>query len=568
MHRLKKFKYINRFLFNGENMMLDKKTISIVILVVLLISSWGYTYTIYSQLLKERERPIYQPLTDKDTLKIAMNIAIIVSLDPARAYEGTSILIDNQCFDKLVDFVPPDYSTVIPEIAESWEVMPDGVTWKFHIRKGVKFSNGDPVDAEAVAYSLKRVIKLKKEASWMLTQFVSDPEKITVIDPYTVQVVLEKKVAPSFFLSTLSCTTACVLNPKVVEAHAKEGDMGHEWMTMKGGSLGSGSGPFILESFERESKVVLVANENYWRGPPKIKRIIIQHIPEPEVQRLMLEKGEVDIAWGLYGKILEELKGVEGIKIHQTGSWGITYIGMNVGVKPLDDNRVRKAIKYAIDYDTIINKILFGDAVKYQTVIPYGFLGFNPATPYYRDVAKAKELLREAGYPEGFSIEMAVPAGAYPALDVAAKIKSDLAEVGINININQITSATMYERYRAQGLQLVLAGWGSDYPDPDCNAKAFGNWRIRQLAYRNKWYENKTADLCELAMIEPDPAKREGYYKEITDYILEYGPYAVLYHPLTRYAMRTWVEGFNISPSSYTQDFYGVYKDPVYKRVG
>jgi peptide/nickel transport system substrate-binding protein len=549
-------------------MKLDKKTISIIVLVIILIASWGYTYTVYSELTELRKRPIYQPLTDLDTLKIAMDISIIVSLDPARAYEGTSILIDNQCFDKLVDFIPPDYTTVVPEIAESWEVKPDGVTWIFHIRKGVKFSNGDPLDAEAVAYSLKRVITLKKEASWLLTQFVSDPNKITVINPYTVQVVLDKKVAPSLFLSVLSCTVSCIVNPKVVEAHAKGGDMGHEWMTMNAGSLGTGSGPFILQSFERESKVVLVANENYWRGPPKIKKIIIQHVPEPEVQRIMLEKGEVDIAWDLYGKILEELKGVEGIKIYETGSWDVTYIGMNVGVKPLNDYRVRKAIKYAIDYDAIINNILYKSAVKYQTVIPYGFLGFNPATPYYRDVAKAKALLAEAGYPQGFSIDLAVPAGAYPALDIAAKIKSDLAEVGINVNIVQITSATMYERYRAQALQMVLAGWGSDYPDPDCNAKAFGNWRIKQLAWRNKWYDNYTADLCELAMLEPDPAKRAAYYKEITDYILEYGPYVVLYHPLVRYAMRTWVEGFIISPSSYTQEFYTVYKDPVYKKIG
>ncbi|MFP3951561.1 MAG: ABC transporter substrate-binding protein [Candidatus Bathyarchaeia archaeon] len=549
----------------------DTKTGVIAILAILLIGSLGYNYMLLSKPKSEEPTeptgPTLTPLTDTESLNIAMDLSIIVSLDPARAYEGTAILMDNQCFDKLVDFVPPDYTTVVPEIAEDWEVATDKKTWKFYIREGVTFSNGDPVDAEAVAYSLKRVIQLGQEASWMLEQFVSSPEHITVIDPYTVQVVLDEPVAPSFFLSTLSCTTATVVNPNVLEEHAEDDDMGSDWMTMNGGSMGTGSGPYILESFERESKIVMTANENYWRGEPTIKKIVIQHVAEPEVQRLMLEKGDVDIAWGLYAEIIQDLEGTQGIRIYRTNSWGVNYVGMNVGVEPLDDNNVRKAIRYAIDYEGIISEILAGAAVKAQTVIPYGFLGFNPALPYYRDVNKAKTLLEDAGYPEGFSIEMAVPAGTYPQLDIAAKLKSDLADIGVDVQINQITSATMYERYRAQGLQLVLAGWGSDYPDPDCNARAFGDHRMGQLAYRNMWLDDYVADLCDEAAVESDLAEREGLYTEITDYILEDGPFAVLYQPLVQRAIRTWVEGFIVSPSSYTQDFYGVYKDPVYEET-
>lgn len=545
---------------------MDKKLATIGVLLILLIVSWGYTFTLSSQISELQKRPTFTALTDQSTLNIAMNLAVIVSLDPARAYEGTSILMDNQCIEKLFDFVPPDYATLIPKIAESWQVMPDGVTYKFSIRKGVTFSNGDPLDAEAVVYSLQRVIKLKQEAAWMLTQFVSDPAKVTMIDKNTVQVVLDTKVAPTFFLSTLSCTTACVLNPKVLEKNAKGNDMGSDWMTMNGGSLGCGSGPYILQTFERESQVVFVANEKYRLGAPPIKKIVIKHVAEPEVQRLMLEKGDVDIAYDLTPKHIQELKGTQGMRIYETNSWGTEYIGMNIGVKPLDDNRVRKAIKYAIDYDGIINQIMKGGAVKAQTVIPFGYLGFNPALPYYKDVAKAKALLAQAGYPNGFKIELAIPAGTYPAMDIAPKIKSDLAEIGIDVTINQITSATMYQRYRAQALQMVLANWGSDYPDPDCNAKAFGHWKNKQLAYRNMWYENRTSDLCLLGALESDRTAREAIYKQITDIILEEGPFAVLYQDLTQRATRTWVEGFIVSPSSYTQTFYGIYKDPVYRR--
>jgi peptide/nickel transport system substrate-binding protein len=547
---------------------IDSKTGIIAILAILLIGSLVY-YNVMAPGPQDQQDtpPQFTPLTDQDTLNIAMDISIIVSLDPARAYEGVSILIDNQCFDKLVDFVPPDYTNIVPEIAESWEIGEDGVTYLFHIREGVTFSNGDPVDANAVAYSLKRVITLGQEASWMLTQFVSDANQITVVDDDTVQVVLDKEVAPSFFLSTLSCTTATVVNPNVMEENAQEGDMGSDWMTMNGGSEGSGSGPYILDSFERESTLVLVANENYWKGAPDIKRIVIQHVAEPEVQRLMLEKGDVDIAWNLYAELIQELEEAQGVRIYKTNSWGVNYVGMNVAVEPLDDNRVRQAIKYAIDYEGIINEILAGAATEAQTVIPFGFLGFNPALPYYRDVNRAMSLLEDAGYPDGFSIEMAVPAGTYPQLDIAAKLKSDLSDIDIDVQINQITSATMYERYRAQALQMVLAGWGSDYPDPDCNARAFGDWTMNQLAYRNTWLDNYTSDLCEEAAIESDRPTREGLYIEITDHILETGPFAVLYQPLTQRAIRTWVEGYIHSPSSYTQEFYGIYKDPVYEEI-
>jgi peptide/nickel transport system substrate-binding protein len=546
---------------------IDKKTGTIVVLVILLIGSVFYNYSSQNQTPGEDTTPqiTYTALTDTDTLNIAMDIAILTSLDGARAYEGTSILMVNQCFDKLVDFVAPDYTNVVPEIAESWEVMDDEVTWKFYIRQGVEFTNGDPVNAEAVAYSLQRVIILEQEASWMLTQFVSTPEQITVLDDYTVQVVLDKVVAPSFFLSTLSCTTASVVNPNVLEEHAVDGDMGSDWMTTNGGTIGTGSGPFVLDSLDREATIILKANENYWRGASDIDTIVIQHVAEPEVQKLMLEKGDIDIAYDLYAELIQDLEDEQGIRVYKANSWGVNYIGMNTKLEPLDNNLVRKAIKYAIDYEGIINEILSGAAVKAQTVIPYGFLGYNPSLPYYRDVNKAKALLTEAGYPEGFSMELAVSAGTYPGLDIVAKLKSDLADIGVDVEITQITSSTLYERYRAQGLQMVYAGWGSDYPDPDCNARAFGDWTMHQLAYRNSWLNNETAALCEEASMEDDLAARESMYLEITDTILEDGPFAVIYQPLTQYASRTWVEGFIVSPSSYTQEFYTIYKDPVYE---
>ncbi len=494
--------------------------------------------------------------TPKDILIIAMDTSDAVSMDPARAYEFTSCFVVNQLYDKLVDFELPDLVNVKPEVAEKWEVSEDGKVWTFHIRKGIKFASGNPLTADDVVYSLQRVIKLKQTASWVLTQFVSKPEQIEKVDDYTVKITLDKPVAPSFFLATLTFTTSSVVDKKVVEAHAKNGDMGSEWMT----DHSAGSGPFVLEKWEREAEIVLAANPNYWKpGQPKVKKVIIKHVPEPTDQLLLIKKGDVDIVTDLTAEQINQLKGEKGVNIVKVERTHIVYMGMNVAVKPLDKEEVRDAIRYCIDYDAIINDILLGAAIKWQTVIPKGLLGANPKTPYKKDVAKAKELLAKAGYPNGFEIELTTPP-TYPQTDIAAKIQADLAECGIKVKIVQMTASEMYEKYRKQGLQLVLAGWGSDYPDPDNNAKAFGDYRVKQLAWRNSWYDDYAADLAEKAALEFDKKKREQMYLELTDYILDHGPYAILYQTVAQHATRDWVHGYIPDPTFFLLDLSKVSK--------
>ncbi len=497
-----------------------------------------------------------KPNTPEDTLVIAMDISDAVSMDPARAYEFTSVLVVNQIYDKLVDFELPDLTKVVPEVAESWEVMDDGKTWIFKIRKGITFANGDPLTADAVVFSLQRVLKLQQTASWVLSQFVSSPDQISKVDDYTVKIVLDEPYAPSFFLATLTFTTSAIVNPNEVLAHEKEGDLGSEWLT----DHGAGSGPFILERWVRDQEIVLVANENYWRGPPKLKKIILKHVPEPGNQLLLMKKGDVDIAWDLLIDQLLELEGVPGIKVSRIPALFISYVGMNVKFEPFSNEKVREAVRYCIDYDAIINDILKGGAIRWQTVIPKGLLGALDEQPFTRDVEKAKQLLAEAGYPDGFEVEMLTPPTP-PQIDIATLIQANLLECGIKVKIVQMTAAEMYEKYRKQGHQMILAAWGSDYPDPDNNAKAFGNYRVKQLAWRNVWYDDYAADLAEKAAKEFDQQKRDEMYKELAGYILHKGPYAVLYQQYNQVAHGEWVKGFIPDPSFFLVDFSKVYKE-------
>lgn len=495
------------------------------------------------------------------TLIIARNTQDAVSLDSGRAYEFTSTWVVNQAYDTLVGFDPGDYSDVKPRLATEWSVSDDGLTWTFKLREGVKFHSGNELTAEDVVWSLRRVIILEQTASWVLTQFVSNPDNIQATGKYEVQITTDEPVAELLFMSTLAFTTGSILDKQAVLEHEQDGDMGAEWLT----DHTAGSGPFILESWTRNNEFVLNAFKDYWRGAPGVDRLIIKDMPEPEPQKLALEKGEVDIAWDLLPDQIVDLAGSPDISIQESPTFFIWYIGMNVGkVEAFADNRVRNAVRYAIDYDAIVDDLMSGGAVKGQTFVPKGMFGHLDATPYTRDVEKARSLMEEAGYADGFQVEMITsPASPWP--DIAALIKSNLADIGIDVQIKQVQGAQLYEIYRAQDHQMVLAQWGADYADPDALAKPFAHARttgpdakIKQLAWRNMYTNAKTSDMVEQAAAELDKAKREQLYKEIQQIILEEGPFAIFLYPVDRIAYRNHVKNFSVEPLWYTYDLSGV----------
>ena len=166
----------------------------------------------------------------KDILIVGMQADDAVSLDPAKAYEFASSGVVKQLYDNLVDFKVGDYTKPIPELAESWEIGEDGKTWTFHLRKDVKFTSGNPVNADAVVFSLRRVVKLADTPSWVLTQWGITEESITKVDDYTVQIVLDQQYAPGMILSCLAFSIGSIVDPAAVMEHEKDGDMGKAWL--------------------------------------------------------------------------------------------------------------------------------------------------------------------------------------------------------------------------------------------------------------------------------------------------------------------------------------------------
>lgn len=506
--------------------------------------------------------PATQPPTGPaNTLVYAADISDLISLDPAVLYEFSGVLIAHNVYETLVRFEGADLSTLKPGLAERWDIKEVGDTWEitFHLRQGVKFASGNPFTADDVVYSFQRVIALNKSPAFLFTDIAQlKPENIKAADPSTVVVTLPKTASPQGFLSILTFTVGGIVDSKEVKAHESGGDHGSGWLL----DHSAGSGPYMIDHWTKETEVLLTANPNYGGPKPALAQVLIKHIPEATNQQFALEKGDVDIARNLGPEQIEALKAKSGVTTTTGDSLLLIYVGMNVTVKPLDDVRVREALRTAVDYDGIIQQLLKGNARKVQTIIPAGLAGHNPDAPFQQDIEKAKALLKEAGQEGGFTLELLVPTGSAPGgvtwADLAAKLQSDWAKIGVTVNIVQTAQAELLNVYRAQKGQLVLILWGPDFPDPDANVGPFTDYEAKSIAWRNAWQDEISKKAREAALMA-DPAQRNAAYKEITDYVLHNGPYIVLYQPTELFGLRDNVKGFAWNPMGWT-DFAAISK--------
>ena len=484
------------------------------------------------------------------TAVMAMDISDAVTADPAESYETGSGLMVRQTYDTLVDFEGEEVDHVVPALAASWDLPTAGDgKWTFHLDPNATFHDGSPVTAEDVVYSFQRALALELTPVWLLQLIGFNPDTATAVDSHTVEMTFDPELSPDIILSILTFPVAGIVSKAMAEEHANNGDYGHEWVR----SNSAGSGPYVLSAWERDSRMEFTANPSYWRPAPQIGRAVVQHVPESETQSIMLESGDIDISANVNPEQRDSLEGA-GMQIVPVKVNVLIYLGMNVTHEAFANEQVRTAVKYAIDYNGLINDVLGGAAIFNQGILPDGFLGSDTSVAFEYDPERAKQLLSDAGYPDGFSVEFTVPTGAdvtgVANAEIAAKIQSDLAAVGITAEIQQLAGATLLERYRAQGLQLVLMYWGADYPDPDANAKAFGDDSVKQLAYRNAWHDDAIVQLVQSAAKETDRGTREQMYTDIVHQIQERGPFVILYQPTRNYAVSPKIQNFIVNPQA------------------
>lgn len=480
----------------------------------------------------------------KDTLVVGMQ-DVSNSFDPALCYFPFCADILAHVYDRLVMYQGDDVTQPVPELAESWELMEDGKTWIFHLRKGATFAGGNPVNAAAVVFSLRRLVKFADYPAWVLTQFGITEDSISALDDETVQIVLADQYAPGLFLSCLPWFG--ILDPEIVLAHEQDDDLGSTWLEHHSAA----SGPYTIEEYRKKEHMVLAMNPHYWGEKPAFDRVIFRHVGESAEQAALVQTGEIDIAWNLSVDEIQRFENDPDVQILQTLGSNVVHLTMNMQHTPFTSPAVRDAIRYAIDYDGIIDYVLAGAALKQQSFLVKGLLGYTAGIPYTRDVEKAKHLLTEGGYPQGFEVELVCPEYP-PMLELALKIKEDLAEIGLTVEVKPMTTQQLMKPlYARRDFQMYLWEWYYDYADPNSNAKVFAycdsdddDTSKKSVAWGAHYVIPDLTKLVEQAARERDSEQRKALYEQISRTVIDDGPFVFLYTPLRQYAVRTEVVDF------------------------
>jgi peptide/nickel transport system substrate-binding protein len=497
------------------------------------------------------------PRAKMTTLVVGWDVSDAKTMDPGRAYEFTDESINHSTYDTLVTYNGNNY-TPIPDLATSWTITKGGSVFTFKLRQGVKFASGNPVTADDVVFSFTRAINLKDNPSPLFGSIKS----VVALDPATVQITL--KAPDVSFLNVIVGPNFGILDSKTVmaqggtdAANAATADTATTWLN----SNSAGAGPYILKEWTRNTRVVLMANPNYWGPKPYFQQVILDGVKDSQTQALQLQKGDAQIAFNLSSDQLASLKGVANVKIVNGTTPDYMYMAMNTSPaisKPLSNPLVRLAIRYAIDYNGIVNKLLNGAGVQLASIIPLGYVGNSPAqnaaTLIHTDVKKAKALLAQAGYPNGFTVQMTyLPSYVFDGVDnslLGSKVINDLKAVGITVSPDAEQVSTGLAKYRARKAQIALMPWGADYLDAYDNLSYFGPGGNVGLRVNYAKDGDLAAEIAKADTIG-DPATRGALYSKIATQMLQTGPYVTLVEPDYPVGISTSLKNFLYVPIWY-----------------
>jgi peptide/nickel transport system substrate-binding protein len=324
---------------------------------------------------------------------------------------------------------------------------------------------------------------------------------------FEVQVTFNEAYAPTLIQNLFTATIASVLDSKLVLQNAGE-DRGNTWLNRNS----AGSGAFRLTRYQPNESYTLDRNDGWWRGRANMQRVIVRHVPEAATQRLLLERGDVDVARNLTPTDIAALRGRPGISIQEFPRGTIQYFSANLADPILSNPRVIEALKHLVDYDAIANNLLPGQVFPHQSFIPRAILGEVNERPWRFDPTRARALLAEAGHPNGIRLTMDT-ANTFPSLDVAQALQASFARGGVTLEVLPATGAQVLAKFRARNHQLFIGIWGLGYPDPHYNADGFahnppGANNPGKLTWRNNWNIPELTARTEAAMRERDQNAR------------------------------------------------------------
>jgi peptide/nickel transport system substrate-binding protein len=491
--------------------------------------------------------------TPKEIAVMVKQIDDIISFDPAESYEYTDNEVDGNCYRKLV---APDLvkgTGIAGDLAEKWEVSSDGLTFTFHLRGDAKFDSGKPVTAEDAAFSLQRVVLLDKTPGFIITQFGFTKDNVQQLiqakDERTLVMKLPNVQATTFVLYCLTANVACVVEKAQALAHQTNNDLGNGWLKTNT----AGAGAYKLTKWAASDSVIIDA-QPHASVKPGVRRIVIRHVKDPAAQLLLLQKGDADIARDLGADQLKSIAGNREYQIISAKQGSSMYIAMNQNMPELAKPQVHQAIKWAINYQAIAKNITPNTWVVDQSFLPGGLPGALTELPFHKDVAKAKQLLKEAGLPNGFSCTMDYVSAA-PYADIAQAVQQDLGEVGIKVQLIPGEQKQVITKTRARTHQLAQLVWGTDYFDPNSNAQAFcanpddsNDSKLKILAWRSHFADKELTAEAEQAAKELDGEKRIGLYEKMQRQFWDRAPFAMMLQQNAVSVLRKGTTGLKMGP--------------------
>ena len=494
--------------------------------------------------------------TPKAIFVQAMAIDDIINLDPADAFEISSGEILGNTYERLVKFDINNPSSLSGSLARGWTVSADARSYAFELQPGLRFASGNPLTAEDVAWSLQRGVLLDKTPAFILTQLgwtqANVAEMVRQTGPLTLSLSVDKPYAPSFVLNCLTANVASVVDKKLLLGKQQNGDLGNAWARLNH----AGSGPYRLRDWKANEILVLDRNEQYHGAKPAMVRVMYRHVKESATQRLLLEKGDIDVARNLSPQDIAAVSARKDIKLSKVLKGTVYYISLNQKNPILARPEVREAFKWLVDYDAIGATLIKDIGVVNQNFLPQGLLGASQDKPYRLDVIKAKALLAKAGLPNGFKITMDVRS-VQPVQGIAEAVQQTAGRAGIDIEILPGDGKQMLTRYRARKHDIYIGEWATDYWDPHTNADTFArntdngdDAKLKPLSWRNAWAIPELTKKSDAALLERDTARRARMYEDIQAEFRRTSPFVMLYQQQQVAGVRANVEGFQVGPTS------------------
>ncbi|MBZ0258781.1 ABC transporter substrate-binding protein, partial [bacterium] len=400
---------------------------------------------------------------DSDALIFARG-SDAVNLDPGSMEDGYSANVAAQIFEGLVKF-KNGVLEVEPALAERWETSEDGRVWTFYLRPGVKFHDGTPLTSEAVVMSLMRIIDENHPyhlagrmpyADMALRGIVKD---VVADGDQAVKVVLFEPYAP--LLKNLAMFCCFISSPTALKKYGEEYN-----------SHPVGTGPYKFVDWKRDVEITLERYDDYWDDPAKTKRLVYKVLRDPEVRLFSVVRGEASLMDGINPQIAAEVEANPDLVLAQRPGVNISIAYMNVERGPLTDKRVRQALNYAVNKKAICEHLFEGYAEPLRGIFPPSVLGHDPDSHAYEyDPGKAKALLAEAGFADGFDIEILTYSVPRPYNPIGARlaevVQNDLNQVGVRAKISQVEWGTLLQRALNHDFDLCMLGWSTDNGDPD-----------------------------------------------------------------------------------------------------